>query len=86
MQPARQYRLQVDEKNGLQPVLEDLQHGAGGVRRIDFQGVDTLWAYKASDWGLFVALRTPYRHILLPARQAQAHVRDLLHRIDIVSR
>lgn len=82
VQPAAQWLLSGDE-SGFQAMLDEVLAGRGGIRRMPFEGRDSLWAWGPTQHEAFFVLIVPYEEILQPARIAEATVQDNIRALKI---
>ena len=61
--------------------MDDVAAGKSDVRRMKFEGQDSLWAYGRAKSGSFVVLITPYAEILAPVQAAAEAVQN---RVDAI--
>jgi len=75
VQPTAQLLVSGDEA-GFQAMLDEVLGGRGGIRRMPFEGRDSLWAWGPTQHEAFFVLIVPYEEILQPARIAEATVQE----------
>jgi sigma-B regulation protein RsbU (phosphoserine phosphatase) len=73
--------LESDQPAALEELLRDVQAGNGGIRRMPFQGQDCQWVYAAARSGVFLLVIVPQEQILVPVRDAEAIIHDLVDRL-----
>ncbi len=78
--------LSSEDKEQWQVVLQDLERGADGMRRMRFDGKDSLWAYAPIHTACFLVFILPYDEVLRPAQVAEAYVTDLTADLLMITR
>ena len=84
--PLKTDWLTSSDKSQYDALLTDLVGGKSNVRRMPYQGEDSLWAYKGENNGMSLVLITPYSEINSGPRQARDFVNGLLANIFIYTR
>ena len=74
------------DTNQYDAMVTDLVGGNGNVRRMPYQGEDSLWVYGSENNGVSLVLITPYSEINSGPRQANDFVKVLLRDIFIYTR
>jgi sigma-B regulation protein RsbU (phosphoserine phosphatase) len=76
-QPVQLHRLISDDPEEFKAFLQDIRAGKTGVRKMQYRGQDTLWAYAASNpQKPFPVIILPHKQITAQANSAQKLVRQ----------
>jgi sigma-B regulation protein RsbU (phosphoserine phosphatase) len=80
----RSWRAQIDEKRLIssdaaeyKKMVADFHEGADNIRRMPYQGEDSLWVYGQLDQWSYIVLITPYEEILKPSQELQRFLQDM---------
>lgn len=83
--PIQIKRLESSASEKFEKMLHDLETGMPNVRRMPYQGMDSLWVYRNLGFRTSLVLITPYKEILKPARQNAEHIQNLITTLFKVS-
>jgi len=75
VQPAAQWLWSGDDP-GFQAMLDEVLARRGGIRRMPFEGRDSLWVWGPTQQEAFLVLIVPYDEILQPAKVAEQTVQE----------
>jgi sigma-B regulation protein RsbU (phosphoserine phosphatase) len=77
--PIEQSWLTSGDTKQFAEMLADLANGVGKVRRMPYQGKDSLWVYGAGYGQSHFVLITPYQDILEQAEKYKQYLQDRIH-------
>jgi sigma-B regulation protein RsbU (phosphoserine phosphatase) len=70
--------LVSSDETQFQAMIDDLEKGKGGHRRMPYKGRDSLWVYDKTSGDAFLIMITPYKEILKGPRRAEEFVQSLI--------
>ncbi|NNG00275.1 MAG: SpoIIE family protein phosphatase [Desulfobacteraceae bacterium] len=77
--------LKSDDSDIFNAMLDDIERGIRGVRRMPFEGQDSLWAYGPIHTNAMLVLVFPYAEILKQAEIAKTEVEVMVRRMAMLS-
>ena len=84
--PIKAEWLTSDNKTQFQAMLDDLEAENSNMRRMPYEGRDSLWVYGRLNVNAFLVLITPYEEILESAVQAEEYIQTLIDQLIYITR